>query len=345
MRRILLIAVMVTLAAGLARADRVRTKAGIGYTGSIEGLDAEGLVLKGPAGVRSIPLADVERIEVDDIPALEKAEATFAGAEAARGPAARTAFEQAERQYEAVLRRGPPRWLKTLIQARLYRIYAATGRVRRAMEAYVALAEDEPSMVVGFSLPRPREGADAENRALLKVVDGALARARGKPYAKSLQALRLALVMEVGTPEERRPLLEEVARGRNPRLRVWAQMRLVDLLIETKDYEKADERIETAAEALGAEHAGWMAFARGRVLEAKGEHVDAALSYMRVPVLHARSDPARTAEALFRAGQAMEAANLPATEIRNIYQEAVRDYAGTSGAERSRRALVRLGAG
>jgi len=71
--------------------------------------------------------------------------------------------------------------------------------------------------------------------------------------------------------------------------------------------------------------------------------MDAAIELMRLPILYSAKDRPMTAEALFWAGQAMEAAGLPNDEVKKVYQEAVRDYAGTSGAQQARLALARLG--
>ncbi|MGB2937222.1 MAG: hypothetical protein WBD05_03360, partial [Phycisphaerae bacterium] len=50
---------LAALAAGAARADSVRTKAGIGYSGTVVGLDGSGLVLESRGVKRHIPLADI----------------------------------------------------------------------------------------------------------------------------------------------------------------------------------------------------------------------------------------------------------------------------------------------
>jgi hypothetical protein len=64
---------------------------------------------------------------------------------------------------------------------------------------------------------------------------------------------------------------------------------------------------------------------------------------MRVAILYPTKDKAVTADALWRAGQQLEAAKAPKDEILKVYNEAVTKYAGTPGADRAKRELVRLG--
>jgi len=80
------------------------------------------------------------------------------------------------------------------------------------------------------------------------------------------------------------------------------------------------------------------------VLAERDQHVQAALQFMRVPILYAGKDRTRTAEALWRAGVAMKAAKLPDGEISKVLNEALENYPGTAGAEQAKKELARLGA-
>jgi tetratricopeptide (TPR) repeat protein len=331
-------ALVVLAAVSAARADRIRTTAGIGYRGEIIGMDPSGLVIEGAAGPRTVPLADVEEIEVDGHPKLSQAEEEFD--EGLRGGAgADQAFRDAERLYESLMRDRIPEWMQILIRSRLVRLYGRSGRIVQAVDAYLALAKAHPELVQGLSLPRPRRGADIENRALLTKVDEALERAEGQPYAKELQRLRVALVLEVGSPEQQLPLIRRALQSRKATTRRWARRKMLDLLLDMGRIEDAEEQLEKAEGEEGGAH---LAYYRGRILAEKKKAVEAALAFMRVPVLYGPTDRELTAESLYRAGRALEQANWPTAEIRKVYAEAAEDYAGTPGAERARRALAVL---
>ncbi len=340
MTRRLLIGLLVGLvAASAVRADKVRTRAGIGYTGTITGMDPSGLIIEGPAGTRTVPLADIEEIQVEKHPALGEAEKAFEQATRG-GPGAATAFRQARLRYEALMSDRIPDWMKLLIRSRLVRLYAQEGQVSEALEAYLALARAEPQLVEGLSLPRPRRGEDRENRALLAKVDAALKGAEGRPYARELQRLRVALVLEVGTPEQRLPLIRQALQSDRATTRQWARRRMLDLLLEMDRLDEADRVLD---EARGEEDAAHLAYYRGRILAGQDKPVEAAIELMRVPVLYGRSDRDLAAESLYRAGMALTGADWPKDEIRKVYGEAARDYAATPWGERARRALASLG--
>jgi tetratricopeptide (TPR) repeat protein len=321
------------LAAAVAAADTVRTREGIGYTGRITGLDETGIVIEVAGARRSIPLREVSEIRAADQPALEQAEKAFAAG----------AFDRAERAYEALLKAKVPPWLRTLAQSRLLKVYGETQRPAQALDAYLELAQAHPKLVAGLALPKPRRGADRENQAMLRRVEDALAKAANQPYAAELGRLKVALVMEVGSSEQRIELIRQALQSDNPATRQWARLKTLELLLDLKRYDEAEAQLTEAEADLGRSHPAQLAYYRGRVLEARGQHVEAALELMRLPILYAVADRALTAEALWRAGEAMAAARLPAEEIRKVYQEAVRDYAGTPGADQARRALARLG--
>lgn len=340
MMRRLLIGLLVGLtAAAAARADKLRTRAGIGYTGTIVGMDPSGLVIEGPGGKRTVPLADVEEIEVEKHPELSQAEEAFdKGVQG--GPHAQEAFRRAQLRYEALMSRRIPDWMRLLIRSRLVRLYGRSGRVAEAVDAYLALAKGHPRLVEGLSLPRPRRGADSENRALLTKVESALEKARGQPYAAELKRLRIALILEVGSAEQKLPIIRQALQAKKPTTRRWARRRMLDLLLDMGRLEEAEKQLD---EAKGEEDGAHLAYFRGRIRARQDQPVEAALAFMRVPVLYGGTDRELTAEALYRAGLALTAADWPQAEIRKVYAEAAEDYAGTSWGEKARRALASLG--
>ena len=64
----ILAAALVLTWAGAAQADTIRTSGGIGVNGTIVDMDAENLIVQVEAAKRSIPLAEVSRIECEKIP-------------------------------------------------------------------------------------------------------------------------------------------------------------------------------------------------------------------------------------------------------------------------------------
>ena len=333
MRQAAAILVLGCLAAVAAGADSIRTREGIGYSGKITGLDETGLVIESGGGRRSVPLRDISEIRVADQPGLERAEKAFAAG----------AFDRAEREYEALLKARVPPWMRMLIRSRLLKVYTQTDRLADALDAYLDLAQSEPKLVAGLMLPRPRRNADAENQALLRRVEAALPQAQGQPYAAELGRLKVALVMEVGTPEQRVELIRQALQSDNLATRRWARLKTLELLLDLKRYDEAEAQLAEAEEDLGESHPAQLAYYRGAILAGRDKHLEAALEFMRLPILYPTRDRALTADALCRAGEAMAAARLPVGEIRKVYEEAVRGYAGTPGADQARQALARLG--
>ena len=71
--RVLLAAAIVPALVAAARADRIRTEAGIGYTGEIVGVAEGGLVVKEGNRRRTVTFAGIRQIRADKYPDLKKA--------------------------------------------------------------------------------------------------------------------------------------------------------------------------------------------------------------------------------------------------------------------------------
>ena len=336
---ILLAAATLVVAIGPARADRVRTSRGIGYTGRIVGVAEGGLVIHDGGRRRTVAFADIREIRADKYPNLQKAEEAYA--KGVSGEA--KAFEEAGKWYQGLLRKGAPDWLRVVVQWRMYKLYVESGRATEALDAYLVMARNSPKLVAGLNLPSPDPADHQANKAMLAKVEQTLEQAAGKPYADSLKGFRVALLLVEGNPEEVLPLLEPLLASSDLKVRTSAMIRKLELLLATgKNAEAATwlKQIETVAgEAGAAEVTYW----QGRIHLAGGKHTEAALEFMKLPILYPAADRARIADALYRAGQAMQAVKAPREEIVSVYNEAVRKYAGTGGAERARRELARLG--
>ena len=320
-------------------ADRILTTKRIGVNGKITGLSAEGIIIETDGQKRAIPVQEIAKIRADAYPDLEKAEDAYAQGMAGNPQG----YVEAERMYRELVRASSaPQWLRLLVQVRLYRVYAESGRVPDALDAYLELARGGPNLVAGLKLPAPREDAHGANEAMLKKVEDALRAAAGKPYAAELQSLRLNLTMLAGKPEEIMPLLEPMLASPDEPTRQAAMLKQVEVLFAAGKFDDAAAKLDANGPALVQEHPDDIAFWRARILKERGKNMEAALEFMRLPILYPR-DKVRTAEALWWAGQAMEAAKAPKDETQKVYEEAVDRYAGTPGAERAKRELVRLG--
>jgi tetratricopeptide (TPR) repeat protein len=228
----------------------------------------------------------------------------------------------------------------------MYDVYARSGEVQQALDAYLDMAGKSPGLVSAFDLPQPREGEHEANKAMLKQVDQVLSRNPDAPYADALKEFRVALLLLEGDPDEilKSGALDRLLKSDDAKVRANAMLRKLELLLAVNRVPDAgawpEEIKASAAQVFPPEMTYWT----GRVLEAQGKPVQAALAYMRLPILHPNEDPNRTAEALWRTGKALEAAEAPPDEARAAYQEAVNDYPDTTGAQRAKRELIRLGA-
>ena len=336
-----LAAVVASALGGDARADdRIRTKAGIGVTGKITGIDAEGLVLEVNRAKRTITYAEIGAVDAEAYPDLKRAEQAYL--DGVEGKAA--SLEEAEKLYQGIVKRTSPPWLRVLVSWRMFGVYAGSGRVQEALDGFIEMAATSPALVADLKLPNPVEGDHKANKAMLAKVDAALAKAAGKPYAEPLNAFRLGLLLFEGDPAEVLPLLEPLLKSQDADIRRGAMLRQIELLLATGKVDEAAAALPEVEATLGADAPGELAYWRGRVLEKQGKPVEAALEFMRLPILYPAKDRARTADALWRAGQALEAAKAPAPEAAAVYKEAVDNYAGTAGAERAKRELARLSA-
>jgi len=329
----------VLAAAATARADRVRTNAGIGYTGDIVGVSAGGLVIQDGSRKRTVPFADIRELRADKHPDLRRAEEAYA--KGLDGQA--KAFEEAGRLYQGLLRRSTPAWLRVVVQWRMYRLYVESGRVTHALDASLEIAHTSPKPVADLKMPPPEDTSHQVNKAMLAKVEGTLKKAGGKPYADALRSFRVALLLIEGKPEQILPLLEPLLASSHPQVRRGAMIRKLELLLATGKTPEAARWLEKVEAAVDDSGAYEMAYWRGRIHVAGGKHLEAALEFMKLPILYPAADRSRVADALFRAGQAMAAIKAPREEIVSVYNEAVRKYAGTGGAERARRELARLG--
>jgi len=337
-----LAAALALMLASSAGADTIRTAAGIGYHGEIVGVGDEGIEIRVGGSPRTVPFKNIRSVSAEEYPKLEQAEELIE--KGAKDDA--DAMAKAAKLYEALLVPEAPDWLRTLVQWRMYDVHARSGEMRKALEAYLEIAEKSPRLVAGFELPQPREDDHQANKAALRQVKRVLRQHPDAPYADALKEFRISLLLLEGEPKEilASGVLDQLLKSDKPKVRAGAMLRKLELLLALDRVKEAGEWWEEVQASDAPIASADMAYWRGRVLEGQGQPIQAALAYMRLPILHARKNPSRTAEALWRTGKALEAAEAPADEIKVVYREAVKEYPGTVGAERAKRELTRLGA-
>jgi len=180
------------IAAPLAQADTIRTRVGIGYTGQVVGIDAQGLLINHAGAVRTIPRDDIVRVEVDQYPDVAKAETLFD-----RGV---SGAAEAERFYAGVLAADLPSWLRAFIEWRLFRLRLAVSRYPEALDAYLLLMQENPQFAAGVTWSPVSENDPDRQRAMLAKIDEALRKGPPDPIAGQLTKLRNVLTPAPGTP-------------------------------------------------------------------------------------------------------------------------------------------------
>ena len=339
-RVIALAAAVVLAVASMSAGDKIRTLRGIGYDGDIVGVGGDGIIVSVGDARKTVPIADIAKVTADKFPDLAKAEDAYAAG--IKGDA--KGLKDAEKLYKGLMADAAPPWLRVLVQARMFKVYADSGRVAEAVDAYLEMARNGAGLVEGLKLPTPDPGDHEGAKAILKKIDSAIETAGNKPYASELKSFRAGLAIQEGAGGDLTKALEAALASDDPRVRQPAQLKQLEVLVAAGKADAAAAKIEEYGKSLAAVYPADVAYWTGRVLHEQKKHVEAAVEFMRLPILYPAKDRQRTAEALWRAGQAMEAAKAPKVEVVRIYTEAVQRYAGTAGADSAKKELARLGA-
>jgi tetratricopeptide (TPR) repeat protein len=147
---------------------------------------ADRLIFRGVSGeLLAKPLADVERIALDDVPALTEAERTRA---ARRADDAVVAYEQAL----PVLRQ---RWQSLLARARLADLLDHPTKFDRAVARFLELADAEPETARLHRPRHPGEPGSAVNRHAREAIQEALTHAQAGSITVHLRTLLLELCL------------------------------------------------------------------------------------------------------------------------------------------------------
>jgi hypothetical protein len=171
-----------------ARPDTIRTRAGIGFSGDIVGLDAHGVVLQSPPAKRTIALDEIVKLEVDSYPDVAKAEAAF--------QAGTSRAVEADHLYSVLLVPQVPAWLRGFAAYRLFRIRLSNSHQLEALDAYLLLCNEYTEFAATLVWPEIAENDPARRGAMLEKVEAALRNLGGQRIAGQLILLRSALKVE-----------------------------------------------------------------------------------------------------------------------------------------------------
>jgi TolA-binding protein len=350
---VLVLAVMMVASNALSRADTIRLRSG--ETGSIEyagakivGIENGQLLYRTRDGRDNVKELDrVDRIEVDDEPALIDAENAFLS----------DSFDKAVDGYQKVIRSTNKPWLTQWASRRLQAAAQKTGRFDAAVSAYVARVQSEDPN----SVPRP--AMPAEQSTYLNSATSDVLNTLANPKLTDPQRIAL-LSFLIDLQRTRRDskaadaatdkLDELLAKDpNNPNaFRAIAKRKLqaAQVAMDRKDYAGAIKEIDSARSQFSdpvqqADALYLLAEAKFQQAAASKQPAalkDAALAFMRV-VAHFKDAPDRphVAQAMVRAAQIEEMLNDPQA-AKSLYEQLVAQYPDDPNAAAARQGIERL---
>lgn len=339
--------------ASLAHADSLWVGSGGGSGGSSGGGSGGGLELKDirilridggrihfrtASGESSRELSQVQRLALDDEPALTSAESAFVAGK----------FDTATDDYLRVSRSTTKPWLKQWVALRLMKSATSTNRFEPAVTAYIDLVQTDPRLAQDNrpSLTGPTPPKPGMLDAAATELEKALERKLPPEQKQALQQFLLDIYRARGDSAKAASLLEQLsgvagsasgAPGAAGTRDLGAAKALADLrlsaanvALDAKDFPKAISTIEQNQPVFTdpkhqAEALFILASAReglARAAKDPAQLKDAALSYMRV-VAHFRGvagAESRIGISLLKTAQILEELGEKA-EARSLYKE------------------------
>ncbi len=224
-------------------------------------------------------------------------------------------FARAVEQYRRAVNQETRTWARRTILAELVWCYRALGQLDAAGEAFLLLVSSDPATRDFDSIPlawTATEGVSPQRaREWLARADSPAARLLGASYLMTTErAAALAALAELSGHEDARIAALAEAQA-------W---RAVAFRAEPAQTALWQQKIETMPESLR----GGPYFVLGQALAAQKQHDAAALTLLRVPILHGR-DRQLAAAALVLAGAALAEAAQP-DEARRLFQEVCDRY-------------------
>jgi tetratricopeptide (TPR) repeat protein len=237
--------------------------------------------------------------------------------------------------YLRALREEPREWVQREILAQCVRCLKDLGRIEQAGDVFLSLVQRDPAtrhfgrIPLGWQTGQP--SGTLERKAQEWMQDSQ------PPAARLIGASWLL-------PTRHRAQAIEVLRGAAARgeasIAALAEAQLWRTRVAMAD-EAELQRWRGLIEQMPRELRAGPYYTLAQGLAARGQHQQAALAWMRVPILHADDDRALAAAALLSAAGQLERIGEPPQAV-VLYREIVRDYAGTPSSGQARAQLERL---
>lgn len=292
--------------------------------GEIADLVGNQLMFRGPSGaIETLPLEQVTDWRTTWTATKQQADALY--------------FEKKYAEAAQVYLRARDEesriWARRQIMARLIECYSATGNVAAAADEFLLVAASDPETTTWELAP-----------LAWRTVDDANALARAQQWIRDTrnptkQLLAASWLLSGPQRAEAITVLQTLAGGMNKRLATLAVIQLWRTRILSSPPEEPAtwlaglERLSVEARPLGYYCVG-EAFARHNQPE------KAALAYLRIPILHPRTQPL-AAEALLAAGSQLEKIDRR-EQAAALYREVLSDYAALPAAATARQRLEQL---
>lgn len=324
--KIILVAVAISLLAvfsGTAQADKIVDMGNVGWEGSVVGIGDGGVMLNVSVtkSQRPFALSQIKAIVVNDVPDLEIAENARVDGD----------NDKAVRSYEQALKSGRKPWMKDYINARLVTAYSDANRPDAAVRSFIVLAQGKSPLASQVKLPVIRDPKSHQADAVLAAINAVLSAKGSNPQIERLKEVKIGLLVQRGNPEEVLPMIEEQLQSKDVEIRSQARLKQIELQIQMEQIDKALKNLTAARSELDAMYQPHLFFYEGRCLFAGKKYVEAAISFMHLPVQFPMGKEL-AAEALVWAARSMEKAGVPQDEVAAALQEAVSQYGGTAGA-------------
>lgn len=292
--------------------------------GEIADLAGNQLMFRGPSGaVETLSLDSITDWRTTWTATKQQADALYLEkkyAEAA--PAYLRAREEEQRP-----------WARRQIMARLIECYSATGNVAAAAEEFVLVASSDPETMTWEIAPLAWRAVDDQN---------ALARAQQwirDARNPTKQLLAASWLLSGAQRQEAATVLQSLSTSMNKRIATLAVIQLWRTRIISSP---PDEPVTWLAglERLPVETRPLGYFCVGEAFARHNQPEKAALAFMRIPILHPRTQ-ALAAEALLAAGTQLEKMDRR-EQAASLYREVLSDYATLPAATTVRQRLEQL---
>lgn len=281
-------------------ASRVRV------TGTVVDYTGEQLTIKLASGAeRTYPGEQVVSIETER-------SADHVAADEARQ---RGDFRAATALYDRAVRSEQRRWTRRMLVAQLVGCYRLTQQWERAGDWFLLLLKDDPQTPYFDELPlawiASQPPAGLESKA-------------GQWLESPLPAARLMAASHLLASAQRGPAtaaLKKLTLESDPRIALLAEAQLWRTAAAAGERQLGEW--ETAIERLPSALRAGPYLVLGKAWLARGDAQQAALTLLRIPILHS-NEPALAAEALWSAAQALEKTD--GTSAVTLYRELLRDH-------------------